>query len=176
MSDIICSGFGGQGILTSGLILAKIAMEEGLEVTWIPSYGSEMRGGTANCAVKIDKRPVASPFVGEVDLLIAMNTPSVEKFEPMMRPGGIMAVNSSIVESGRTYRSDVTVVKVSAGDIADEIKNPRGANLVALAAGVAKSGLFERDAFIKGVEKFFADKGKVNPLNQPCLERGWAAA
>ena len=176
MSDIICSGFGGQGILTSGLILARIAMEEKLEVTWIPSYGSEMRGGTANCAVKIDKLPVASPFVDAVDLLIAMNTLSLEKFEPMMRPGGVMVVNSSLVEPGRTYRSGLTVVEVPAGDIADEIKNPRGANLVALAAGVAKSGLFEKDVFLKGVEKFFTDKGKFNPLNAPCLERGWAAA
>lgn len=176
MSGIICSGFGGQGVLTAGLILAKVAMEEGFEVTWTPSYGSEMRGGTANCVVKIEKEPVASPFVNEVDFLIAMNIASVDKFEPLMRPGGTMIVNTSIVGDDRSFRPDVAVVKVAAGDVAEELKNPRGANLVMLAAMVAKTGLLKKDDFIKGVGKFFADKGKSNPLNAPCLERGWALA
>ena len=175
MSDIICSGFGGQGVLTAGLILAKTAMDAGKEVTWIPSYGSEMRGGTANCNVKIDDRPIASPFIKDIDLLIALNTPSVDKFEPMIRPGGTMIVNTSLVSENRGFRGDLKVVLVPAGEIADELKNPRGLNLVMLAAGLAAVGMFEREVFAAGVENFFAEKGKNNPLNAGCVERGWQA-
>ncbi len=176
MSDIICSGFGGQGILTAGLILAKTAMSEGLEVTWVPSYGSEMRGGTANCSIRIATKPVASPFVKNLDLLVAMNAPSVDKFESRLNPGAVMAVNQDLVAPDRRCRDDITVVLVPAGRIAAELENPRGATLVILAAAVAKSGLFTRDVFFNGVEKFFADKGKINPKNAACLERGWRAA
>lgn len=175
MSDIICSGFGGQGVLTAGLILAKTAMDAGLEVTWIPSYGSEMRGGTANCNVKIDNRLIASPFIDEVDLLFALNTPSVDKFMPKMKPGGLMVINTSLVNSDYAFRNDLKVKKIAAGDIAGELKNLRGLNLVMLAAGVAATNLFTKEVFAAGVENFFAEKGKNNPLNAQCVERGWQA-
>lgn len=175
MSDIICSGFGGQGVLTAGIILAKTAMEAGKEVTWIPSYGSEMRGGTANCNVKIDDRPIASPFIKNIDLLFALNAPSVDKFEGLVRPGGTMVVNSSLVSGDRTFRDDITVIKIAAGAISEELKNPRGLNLVMLAAGIAATGLLAKSAFTSGVTNFFAEKGKINPLNDECVERGWLA-
>jgi len=175
MSDIICSGFGGQGVLTAGLILAKTAMDAGREVTWIPSYGSEMRGGTANCNVKIADRPIASPFIKNIDLLFALNTPSVDKFEPLLNPGATMVVNTSLVDGSRTFRGDVKVIKVPAGEISEELKNPRGLNLVMLAAGVAATGLLTKEVFSAGVVNFFAEKGKNNPLNVVCVERGWKA-
>lgn len=175
MSDIICSGFGGQGVLTAGLILAKTAMDAGKEVTWIPSYGSEMRGGTANCNVKIDDRPIASPFIKNIDVLIALNTPSVDKFEPLVRPGGTMVINTSLVDPNREFRKDITVKKIPAGDISEELQNPRGLNLVMLAAGVAATGLFSQEVLAAGVTHFFAEKGRNNPLNDESVKRGWLA-
>ncbi|MDR1486676.1 MAG: 2-oxoacid:acceptor oxidoreductase family protein [Deltaproteobacteria bacterium] len=176
MTDIICSGFGGQGVLTAGLILAKIAMDEGLEVTWVPSYGSEMRGGTANCNIKIDRQPIASPFVRNIDLLVAMNDPSVEKFEVMMKPGGILIVNTSLAASGRKYRSDIVRVGVPANALAEELENPRAVNIILLGAAMAKSALFEKEAVLQGLENYFSEKGKINPKNALALEKGWAAA
>lgn len=175
MSDIICSGFGGQGVLTAGLILAKTAMDAGKEVTWLPSYGSEMRGGTANCSIKINDRPIASPFVKNIDLLFALNGPSVDKFESQVRPGGIMVVNISLVGHERAFRGDIKVKKISAGQIAEELKNPRGLNLIMLAAGIAAAGLLSKETISDGVANFFAEKGKTNPLNFECVERGWQA-
>jgi 2-oxoglutarate ferredoxin oxidoreductase subunit gamma len=175
MTDIICSGFGGQGVLTAGLILAKIAMDEGLEVTWVPSYGSEMRGGTANCNIKIDQQPIASPFVRNIDLLVAMNDPSVEKFEVMVKPGSVMVVNTSLAAQGRKYRSDIEVVKVPANELAEELKNPRAVNIILLGAAISKSGLFKKEKVLAGLDNFFSEKGKSNPQNAPALEKGWAA-
>ena len=175
MREIICSGFGGQGVLTAGLILAKTAMDAGREVTWIPSYGSEMRGGTANCNVKIANRPIASPFIKKIDLLFALNAVSVDKFEPQVRPGGLMIANSSLLEDGRSFRGDIKLKLIPAGDIAEKLDYPRGLNLIMLAAGVASSGLFEKDVFTDGVENFFSGKGKNHPLNAECVRRGWLA-
>jgi 2-oxoglutarate ferredoxin oxidoreductase subunit gamma len=175
MSDIICAGFGGQGVLTAGLILARIAMAAGREVTWIPSYGSEMRGGTANCSVRISNRPIASPFIKEIDLLYALNEMSADKFEPGIRPGGVMVVNSSLIDEGRIFRGDIKVKLVPAGDMAEELTYPRGLNLIMLAAGVAAAGLLDKATFAAGVHDFFAAKGKNHPLNAECTERGWLA-
>src|SRR6056297_2599678 len=117
MLNIICAGFGGQGVLTAGLILAKTAMDNDKNVTWIPSYGSEMRGGTANCNVKIYDDKISSPFVKKIDILIAMNKPSIIKFEPKVRPGGMIISNKSIV-TGWNFREDIKIVEVEATAIA----------------------------------------------------------
>ena len=169
--SIICSGFGGQGVLTAGLILAKTGMDNNMNVTWIPSYGSEMRGGTANCNVKISKGKISSPFVKKIDILLVMNQPSIDKFEKMMNPGGLLVVNSSIVKN-HEYRKDISVVEVAATEIAEEIGNPRGANIVMLGALASSGRLFEKDALKIGIENFFALKGKNNPKNLKCFTLG----
>ena len=176
MADIICSGFGGQGVLTAGLILAKVAMDEGREVTWVPSYGSEMRGGTANCSVKFDDQPIASPFIKNIDLLVAFNDPSVDKFESRVRPGGMMIVNTSIVDPDRKFRDDIKVIPVKAGDLAEAVENPRGVNIVMIGAALGGSGYFPKEKVLAGLEAFFSEKGKNNPKNAPALEKGWQAA
>ncbi|PAB60609.1 2-oxoacid:acceptor oxidoreductase family protein [Anaeromicrobium sediminis] len=172
MPNIICAGFGGQGVLTAGLIIAKTGMNNNKNVTWIPSYGSEMRGGTANCNVKISDSKISSPFVKEIDILVAMNMPSIAKFEPMLRPGGIIISNKSIVKDW-DFRSDIRVVEVNATTIADEMANPKGSNIVMLGA-LAKTGeLFDKDTMEKGIEEFFVSKGKDNPKNGECFIKGF---
>lgn len=172
MMEIISAGFGGQGVLTAGLILAKVAMDNGKNVTWIPSYGSEMRGGTANCGVKISDDEIASPFVKKIDVLIAMNAPAIDKFEKSIKSGGILVVNSSMVKN-REYREDIKVVEVPANDIAHEANNPRGVNITVLGAFIKATNLLDKDIFAKGIEDFFASKGKVNPANGVCFEMGY---
>ncbi|MBC5736251.1 MULTISPECIES: 2-oxoacid:acceptor oxidoreductase family protein [Oscillospiraceae] len=173
MADMICAGFGGQGVLTMGLILAKIAMDEGKNVTWIPSYGSEMRGGTANCSVKITDGMVASPFIKHADIVIAMNQPSLDKFMPMLRPGGTLMVNTTIVKDA-VRRDDIEVYGVDATEIAQQEQNARGANIVMLGALASAGKLLTHDVIEKGIEAFFASKGKHNPKNAACYERGFA--
>ena len=172
MADMICAG-GGQGVLTMGLILAKIAMDEGKNVTWIPSYGSEMRGGTANCSVKITDGMVASPFIKHADIVIAMNQPSLDKFMPMLRPGGTLMVNTTIVKDA-VRRDDIEVYGVDATEIAQQEQNARGSNIVMLGALASAGKLLTHDVIEKGIEAFFASKGKHNPKNAACYERGFA--
>ncbi len=175
MADIICSGFGGQGVLSAGLILANAAMDLGKEVTWIPSYGSEMRGGTAGCAVRIADGRIGTPFIRNMDLLIAMNPASVDRYQPLVRPGGIMIVNGSLMPDGYAYRDDIQVHIVPAVELARRAENPKGLNLVMLAAGVTASGLLDFGDFAAKVDAFFAKKGKVFPKNAVCLELGRTA-
>lgn len=172
MPAIICAGFGGQGVLTAGLILAKTGMNNEKNVTWIPSYGSEMRGGTANCNIKISDGKISSPFVKEIDILIAMNTPSVVKFEPLVKKGGLIIVNSTIVNNYK-FRGDVEVIAVEATAIAEAAENHRGANIVTLGALAASGKLFDKKTTIEGIEEFFEAKGKNNPQNVLCFENGY---
>lgn len=171
MPDIICAGFGGQGVLTAGLIVAKTGMNNQFNVTWIPSYGSEMRGGTANCNVKISDGKISSPFVKKIDILMAMNTPSVAKFEPMLRPGGLLVANKSIVRDWE-FRKDIRVIEVEATAIAEESGNPKGANIVMLGALAGSGELFNEVVMLEGVDEFFKAKKKDNPLNEVCFMKG----
>lgn len=172
MTEIICAGFGGQGVLVAGNILAFAGMEAGKVITWYPSYGSEMRGGTANCNIKISDNEIASPYVKAPDILICLNEVSVGKFMNSMKPGAIMVVNSSLCSPDYKFRDDIKIVRVPASDIANELGNPRGLNIAALGAAVAASGLFDCTAFKEYIDKFFALKGKVNPKNALCFEAG----
>ena len=172
MSDIICAGFGGQGVLTAGLILASTGLDADKNVTWIPSYGSEMRGGTANCHVKIDDDEIPSPYIKNPDIVIAMNEPSINKFEESIKPGGILIVNSSMVDE-REYRSDITVLKVPANELVKKVGEPRAVNVLMLGSLAKASGIFTKDFFESGIEKFFAEKGKNNPLNIKAFHEGY---
>ena len=144
MVEMICAGFGGQGVLTTGLILAEAGMKLGMNVLWYPSYGSEMRGGTANCTVKFSDKEIASPCAKKIDILMGMNAPAIDKFESSLRPGGLLLVNSSLVHE-REYRDDIRVVKVPMTEIAAEHENPKGANIVMMGAMAANSDLFTED-------------------------------
>lgn len=173
MTGIICSGFGGQGVLTLGLILANTAMLAGNEVTWIPAYGAEMRGGTANCSIKISDEMIASPYVNKLDVLVAMNEPSLKKFEKDVVPGGMIILNSSIVKE-KVSRSDVKVVSVDANAIATSLNNPRAINLIVLGTFVGATGLFTKDEMADGIEKYFEKKKIDNTLNLKAYNEGFA--
>lgn len=177
MKEMIFAGFGGQGVLTSGLIAINAAMMTGENLTWYPSYGSEMRGGTANCNVKISDDEIASPYCKTIDILFTMNEPAIEKFEDMVKPGGYLFVNTSLVGEGRTYRDDVNVVKVNATDLATQVKNSKGSNIVMLGAVMKATDLYEKDFFIDAMCNFFEKKGKgkFNPKNIEAFEAGYAA-
>jgi 2-oxoglutarate ferredoxin oxidoreductase subunit gamma len=135
-TELILAGFGGQGIMFAGQILSYTAMDAGKEVTWIPSYGPEMRGGTANCTVVISDEEIGSPVVKNPDAALAMNLPSLDKYEPMIKPGGVLVVNESMVDRKPT-RTDIKTVVIPCNAIAEEIGNPRLANMVAIGALLA---------------------------------------
>lgn len=174
MTEMVCAGFGGQGVLTTGLIIAHAAMRLGKEITWYPSYGSEMRGGTANCTIKISEKAIASPVAKHPDIVCALNAPAVDKFEASIKPGGYLFVNASLIDADRKYRDDINVVSVPMSEIALEHENPRGANLVLLGAIASHTGIFDVDELDEQVTAYFAKKGKFNPKNSECLKAGAA--
>ena len=165
MVEMICAGFGGQGVLTTGLILAEAGMKLGINILWYPSYGSEMRGGTANCTIKFSDTEIASPYAKQIDILMAMNAPAIDKFEHSLRPGGLLLVNSSLVHDERTFRDDIKVVKVPMSEIAAQYENPKGANIVMMGALAANSDLFKPDDLERLINEYFEKKGKINPKN-----------
>jgi len=170
-NDVIMAGFGGQGILLIGKMLAYAGMHEGKEVSWLPSYGPEMRGGTANCTVVISDRPVGSPVIRSPRAVVAMNLPSLDKFEPDVRPGGLLLINSSLINRKST-RDDVTVIEIPANEIANELGNRRGANMVALGAYLGATDAVSLDAVIEVVRETFAAKPGVIDVNITAMRRG----
>ena len=174
--EIIISGFGGQGVMSIGKSLVEAGVSEGLEVTWAPSYGPEMRGGTANCSVVLSDKPVGSPLFTHPAELIAMNLPSLEKFEPLVVEHGLIFVNSSVV-SERVARQDVRAVYVPCSKIADEVGNGKVANMVMLGAYIAATGALREETIRQMIESMFTGpKAKLVPLNMEALKRGMACA
>ena len=173
--EVQFAGFGGQGIMVMGQILAQASLLAGSEVVWIPSYGPEMRGGTAYCTVVIGDRPIGSPIIRNPKHLVAMNRPSLEKFAPTVKPGGVIFINSSIiaVEAGR---EDVDVLKVPIIEIAKDLGNVKAANIVALAAFVARSKIVDFELLRGAVKEKFAAREKLIPLNMKALDEGRKAA
>lgn len=167
MADIIMAGFGGQGVLTAGKILIDVAAREGKNVSWTSSYGAEMRGGTASCSVVISDEEIGSPYPTKLDILIAMNEPSYDKFVSQMRDGGTVIVNSSLM-SQREYPENIKVYGIAATDIANAAENSRAANLVMLGAMIKATGLIDCEAFGQGLDAYFAKKGHGNPKNLEC--------
>ncbi len=170
--DVIMAGFGGQGILLIGKMLAYAGMHAGKEVSWLPSYGPEMRGGTCNCTVVISDKPVGSPVIRSPRAVVAMNLPSLEKFEPDLREGGLLLINSSLINRG-AERDDVTVVEVPANEIATDLGNPRGANMVALGAYIGATDAVSVDEVIEVIRETFAAKPAVIDVNIEALRKGW---
>ena len=174
-SEVQFAGFGGQGIMLMGQIMAQTAMLQGYEVVWIPSYGPEMRGGTAYCTVVISDRPIGSPIIRNPRHLVAMNRPSLEKFAPTVKSGGTIFINSSII-SIDPGRDDVDIIKVPIIEIAKELGNVKAANIVALAAFVSRSQVVDFELLRKSVKDKFASREKLIPLNMKALEEGQKAA
>ena len=151
-TEIILAGFGGQGILFAGKVLAYCALIDGKEISWLPSYGPEMRGGTANCSVCISDEPIGSPVVANPDCLIAMNEPSYKKFIGAVKPGGLAFVDGSMV-SAECERTDITLVSVSAVDLTLNIGADGMENMVLLGRMLAQTRLFSFDTLRKALEK-----------------------
>ena len=174
MKELVFAGFGGQGILTAGVVISQIVLYKGWKATWLPSYGPSMRGGTANCTVKYDEHYIYTPGMDEPDLLLAMNTPSMKKFQGMLKPGGTLLVNSDLVELDGV-REDVRLIKVPCLHLADELKNPRGANIIMVGAIAKAMGDFTMQEAIDGMNDMFRKKGKskFEALNVAALERGY---
>ena len=145
---IVFAGFGGQGVLSIGLNLAQAAMLENKYVTYLPSYGAEVRGGTANCTVAISDEEIASPVASSPEFLVAMNQPSLLRFQNQIEPGGIIFINSSLIEL-EILRSDVEVIKVHANKIAEELGSLRSANMVMLGAFTKISNLVSIDTIVE---------------------------
>ena len=171
-NDVVCAGFGGQGVLLIGKVLAYAGMKAGKEVSWFPSYGPEMRGGTANCTVVISDKPIGSPVIQHPRSLIAMNLPSLDKFEPMLRDKGFVLINTSLVNR-EPARDDLNVLKVPASSIAIEEGSPRAANMVALGAYVGGTGIVEPEVVEGILEQEFGKKPKVLEINLKAFRRGY---
>lgn len=169
--QIIIAGFGGQGILSMGQILAYAGLLEGKNVSWLPSYGPEMRGGTANCNVVISDELVSSPIVKEADVVIVMNLPSMEKFEKNVAAGGNLLINSSLI-SENISKEDVKVFKIPANDIADELRNAKVANMVMLGAYVEISKIVSKQSIIESLKKVLLLKDDFIKINEDALMRG----
>jgi len=167
------AGFGGQGVLLMGYVLSHGAMHKGLNVTYFPSYGAEMRGGTANCTVTLSDRKIASPVASNPDILVAMNYPSLEKFESTIAKGGLILINSSLIDVDAA-RSDVEALKVPTVELAREVGSERAINMVMIGALSAKTGLLNLEETVKGMEKSLKGKEKFFSLNRKGIERGFA--
>ena len=170
--EIIIAGFGGQGIVSSGIILGYAGMLENKHVTFFPSYGAEMRGGTANCSVVISSEPVASPIVAYPDIVIIMNEPSLARFETMVKPGGILFYNKTLIKS-RPKRDDITVLAIEANAIAEELGQGRIANMVMLGVLAKKTDILRLETLKKAQrERFVKASSEQLSLNDKALERG----
>lgn len=171
-NEIIIAGFGGQGVLTMGQLIAYAGMKEGKNVSWMPSYGPEMRGGTANCNVIISTQAVGSPIVTEADAVIVMNKPSLDKYEAALKPGGMLFINTSLIDKKAT-RSDIQVYNVPANDIAQKAGSIKVANIAILGAYIAASGAVSRESVVAAVEYMLGDKkAHLIPVNETAIDHG----
>jgi len=169
---IIMAGFGGQGVMSMGQLLTYAGMIENKNVSWLPSYGPEMRGGTANCNVMVSDELIGSPIVTEATAAIVMNRPSLDKFEKDVIKGGNLLINSSLIDR-KSERDDVNVYYIPANEIAVELGNAKAANMVMLGAYLELSNAVEVNSIIEAFKKVFGEsKANLIPLNQKALERG----
>ena len=172
MAELILAGFGGQGVMSMGQMLAYAGMLEQKKVSWIPSYGPEMRGGTANCAVVITDEEIGSPVVVDPDVVVAMNLPSMDKFEPTIKPGGVLLYNSSLIER-KPARDDITVLAIPANEVANELGNTRVANMVMMGALLTQTGVVTVESIHKSLKQVLpSHRQDLLEVNQQAMERG----
>ncbi len=170
--DVIIAGFGGQGVLVAGKLLAYAGMLEGKHVTWFPSYGAEIRGGTANCTVIISSSDIGSPVVQNPSTMMIFNEASFQKFETRIRHGGLIFLNTSLVKAP-FKRSDITHIKIPANDIAEELGDIRISNMVMLGAFLKKTGVVALDSVLAALKQVLPSRRHfLIPLNESALKRG----
>ena len=170
--EILFAGFGGQGVLSMGMTLAYAGMLEGKEVSWMPSYGPEMRGGTANCVVIISKSGISSPIVTKFDAVVALNQPSMDKFEKAVKPNGALLYDSTNIIVPPT-RTDITIVPVPAEDEAAKLKNPKVKNMIMLGAFLSVCEVVKIESVVKALSEVLPERyHHLLPVNQQALERG----
>lgn len=171
--QVVIAGFGGQGIILAGKLLAQAAMKAGKEVTYMPSYGAEVRGGTANCMVVIADRPISSPVIDSPDTVIAMNKASLDKFAPKLKKGGLLIINSSLADQTPKLDDSIDVINLPADKIAKELGSTKVANMVALGAYLQKSRLFGVKVAGDCLADVLAERYHVTiPLNKKALQQG----
>lgn len=177
LEKTICAGFGGQGVMSMGRLMAYTAMYRDLEVSWLPSYGPEMRGGTANCHVIISDTLIGSPVIAhDATSVLALNLPSMEKFTGELVEGGLLIYNSSLIEKAPS-RTDVRAVAVPANAIASEVGTLKAANMVMLGAWLRLTGVLELEDVVLALKKVFGpSKEHFVPMNETALTRGMEAA
>jgi len=172
-TSIIISGFGGQGALFAGQLLAYAGMDSGRNVTWFPSYGPEMRGGTAHCTVIISDNTIGAPIVARPDIVIVLNGPSYEKYEPLVIPGGLLVVNSSIVGE-KSFRSDMDTIHIAANEIAEEFGSVKMMNMATLGAMLAQRPIFNLETLEQTLSDHLpANKAHLLESNFLVLRRGY---
>lgn len=172
LHQLISAGFGGQGVLLLGQLIAYAGMNEGKNVSWLPSYGPEMRGGTANCCVIVSDEEIGAPVVTLGDGVITMNRPSLDKYEKNVALGGKLFINSSLIDK-KAERTDIEVFYVPANEIAAELGNERVANIVMLGAYLKKTGVVSPETCIKCLAESFGEKkAHLIPLNEKAIMRG----
>lgn len=154
---IIVAGFGGQGVLFAGQLLALAGMESGQHVTWIPSYGPEMRGGTAHCTVIISDEPIGAPIVARPDIAIVLNQPSFEKYEPLVKSSGLLLVNSSLIDN-KSKRTDLTEVRIPANELASQYGTSKMLNMAAIGGMLAFRPLVSMDAITHALAGYLGEK------------------
>ena len=171
--DIVFAGFGGQGIMFMGKVLSYAAMNEGKFITWMPSYGAEVRGGTAHSMVVVSDSSIAAPIVREPSICIVMNRPSLQKFEAKVKAKGMLIINKSLVEIG-TRRKDIDVLQIPATDIAFGLGNPRVANMVVLGALLAKRNILPLKSLIDSLKGLIPqDRQNMISINEEAITKGY---
>ena len=171
-TEIIIAGFGGQGVLFAGQVLAYAALDAGREVTWIPSYGPEMRGGTANCTVIISDEDIGSPLVKNPRAAIVLNLPSLDRYEPLVCPGGVLVVNASLINR-QSDRRDITIVFIPANEIAESLGEKRLTNMVAMGALLSQLPVLPVEAIERALENHLPARHKrLLPVNYRALREG----
>lgn len=172
LEEIIIAGFGGQGVMSMGQLLAYAGMYEDKHVSWLPSYGPEQRGGTANCAVVISHDSIGSPLVSSPTTVMVLNNPSFEKFEPMVKSGGLLIVDTSLVTMDST-RDDITIIKINATELAIELGNKRIANMILIGAFLEKTKILGMESIIESLKKVLSpEKHHLLEVNHQALMQG----
>lgn len=174
--EIIIAGFGGQGVLSMGQVLCYAGVMENKEVSWMPSYGPEMRGGTANCITIISDSPISSPILTKFDTVIALNQPSIDKFEPAVKPGGLLIYDVSTAVNPPT-RKDIEIIGIDAGNEAAKMNNSKIMNMIVLGAFLQKKPLIAFENILQGLKKVLPERyHNLIPLNEQALKRGMELA
>ncbi len=173
-TSLLIAGFGGQGILVTGQVIATACMLDGKKVTYMPAYGAEVRGGTVHVTIVMSDHRISSPYVPNPDAAVVMNRPSLDRFEPLLQSNGLLVCNTSLIDRA-PRREDLRVVQLAANDISNELGNPRVIGLVALGAYVAASEVTTLDALLEALRRVLPpERHGLIPINKQALERGMA--